>query len=568
MKTKRQICSSTALFAVLLLTACAQQVAPTGGPPDKTPPRIVQVVPAPKSTRVPLDQEIEFTFSESMDHKSLRKAVFITPNPHENVRYKWKGRRLRVILGDALKPDRTYVVTLGTDLKDAHGNALRQSYTLAFSTGEELSEGKISGRVFGKQVSGTLVWAYILENGHDPNPVSDEPDYVTQTDAKGRFEFTNLSQGEYRVFAVQDKDRNRFYEPGTDALGVPTRDLTLTEGNLEENGLNFRLTFPDSTRPALLDVSAEDNRHLLLEFDEALSPAGVEVLGNYRIKPKKSSSTDSLRVRLAYLSARNAQEVHLATEPQRAKVTYELRVQNLTDLAGNVVDPDYNTAEFVGSALPDTLGPKLLSTVPRDSAQAVPDSGSIVLHFSEPVEPGSLEAHLHLLDSTGTHVAGHLRWLTPASAAFSAGSPLKGSAWYRVQVALDSVLDLQGNPGADSTFRLAFRTVNPDTFSVIRGKVIDEDSTATGPIILQIRQSGKNAHQAEVRLAQPGPYEFSAVFPGTYALEAFRDRDENGRYSYGSALPFVPAERFVIYADSVKVRARWPNEGNDIVFTK
>ncbi|MCG8603542.1 Ig-like domain-containing protein, partial [bacterium] len=115
------------LVVVLCSHSCAVQRNPTGGPPDTTPPRIIEVVPANNSTLVPLDQKIQFTFSESMDRKSLEKAIFITPDPGDRIKLKWKGDKLQAEFLDSLRTNRTYVITLGTDLKDEHNIALAQS---------------------------------------------------------------------------------------------------------------------------------------------------------------------------------------------------------------------------------------------------------------------------------------------------------------------------------------------------------------------------------------------------------------------------------------------------------
>ena len=60
-------------------------------------------------------------------------------------------------------------------------------------------------------------------------------------------------------------------------------------------------------------------------------------------------------------------------------------------------------------------------------------------------------------------------------------------------------------------------------------------------------------------------YYLKDVLPGLYLLESFRDWDGDGRYSLGRPFPFKPSERFVVYQDTVRVRSRWPNEGNDII---
>ncbi|MDZ7343940.1 MAG: hypothetical protein ONA90_05440, partial [candidate division KSB1 bacterium] len=67
-------------------------------------------------------------------------------------------------------------------------------------------------------------------------------------------------------------------------------------------------------------------------------------------------------------------------------------------------------------------------------------------------------------------------------------------------------------------------------------------------------------------LPEPGPYRFEYVLPGVYQLRAFRDANRNGRFDFGAVLPFVSAERYFVWPDTIKVRSRWPNEGNDVIF--
>jgi len=554
------------ILALFFFTSCASQRPPSGGPPDKTPPTILKIIPENNATLVPLDQRVEFEFSEGMDRKSLAKAVFITPDPGERVKFKWKGRRLRIQFADSLKTNRSYVITLGTDLKDARGNPLKESYTLAFSTGAELSNGKISGQVFFKEkVQGVLIWAYTLDPGADPNPTARPGDYVTQTDAQGRFQLSNLSEGTYRVLAILDKDNNRFFEVGLDALGVPTKDILLTKDSLTVSDMKFKLAVRDTLRPALVSASAPDQMHVVLRFDEPLRTTGTAVFDNFTIRSKKSSR-DSLRVQLAYLNDRDAQEVALATLPQAPKTEYEIAVRNLTDRAGNTVDEKYNLAQFVASALPDTARPKIVATVPKDSARAVLLDSAIELHFSKAMKQPSLAPHFQLRRAGDQTVPGTIRWETPALAKFKPLENLESLSLYSIVVKLDSIFDLAGNQLGKGNRTFTFTTLNADTLSTFSGTVMDEDSTASGAIYLQATSAEPGGQVYERVLEKPGPYTFANILPGTYIIEAFRDRDNNGQYSFGRAVPFQPAERFVVHSENIKVRSRWPNEGNDIMF--
>jgi len=524
------------------------------------------VTPENNATLVPLNQIVEFEFSEGMDHKSLAKAIFITPNPGEGgVEYKWKGRRLRVEFEDSLKANRTYVITLGTDLKDSHGNAMKNSYTLAFSTGAELSRGKIAGQVYSKEkTQGILIWAYILEND-DPDLRKRAGDYVTQTSAEGKFELTNLSEGRYRVFAIQDSDNNRFFEVGLDALGVPPRDVLITHEQLATAGLDFRLALGDTIGPALVSASPQNRSQLVLRFDEELQKRGTDVAQNFKIYPTKTPR-DSAEVLLTYLNEPDEMEVVIISEPLTAKTEYQIEVTNLVDVSGNSVDLVYNNAQFVASALPDTIPPKIVSTAPKDSARAVPLTAALEIKFNKAMNRSSFERNFLLQDSLSYPVAGMFVWATPALVIFKPVVNLQSSTDYFAAARLDSIVDVQGNSFRDRSWRLTFNTLNIDTLSAITGTVIDEDSTAVDAIYLKAISAEREGPTYELVLPAPGPYTFSDILPGSYVLEAFRDGNQNGEYDFGRAVPFQPAERFVVHSEPVKVRSRWPNEGNDIVF--
>ena len=554
------------LWLTVWLVGCASQRPPTGGPPDTTPPTVLGSKPEPGSTHVPRDQVVEFEFSEGMDHKSLERALFVTPNPGDRLKVQWKGRRLRLKFLDSLKVDRTYVITLGTDLRDAHGNQLDASYTLAFSTGEEISNGKIQGQVFSKgKVQGVLIWAYILEPGVEPDPRAREGDYITQTDTRGKFELTHLSEGRYRVFAIDDTDNNRFFETGVDGLGVPTQDVVLTEDHLSRSNLFFRVTVQDTIGPALVAVDVRNQRRLTLEFDEELNATSASNPANYAMRrlPRRG---DSLRVRLAYLSAVEPRKVALVTDVQQAGAKYEVEVTNVTDLSGNIVDPGFRQAEFVGSALPDTAHVQVVAHAPEDSARAVPLETAVTVHFNVAVDSAGVQRGFQLTGADGNAVRGRFRWLTPASFEFKPAALLNSLTPYAVTLPLDSVRAVPGPVAGRDTLRFVFTTVNRDTLSSISGVVRDPDSTATGAIYVRAVQTENEAVSYQIRLSEPGPYRFDNMLPGTYVLEAFRDRDGNGRYSFGQAVPFEPAERFFVFPEPIKVRARWPNEGNDLAF--
>jgi len=166
----RIILKITLLFILLGFHACANQGFPPGGPEDKTPPEIVSSVPYMISLNLLLDQDVEILFSEKIDARTVSNAVFISPTPGEDTEIKVKGKTLLIHFSEPLIKDVTYTITLGTGIKDLHGNSLLHSFTLAFSTGGQLDHNEISGKVFADKPENVTVWAYFLEADSVVNP--------------------------------------------------------------------------------------------------------------------------------------------------------------------------------------------------------------------------------------------------------------------------------------------------------------------------------------------------------------------------------------------------------------
>ena len=551
-------------FAIwIVVISCAKQGFPPGGPVDKRPPFIVETNPKSDSTNVPLNTKIEIVFSEVVDQRSVEESIFITPFPGSGTKYKWSGKRLRLQLPEELRPNRTYVITIGTTTKDRRNNLMKESFSLAFSTGSILDQGRIEGGVYGEgRVEGTQIWAYDLKDTPEPNPSTVEPVYITQAGATGDYRFSYLAFSEYRLFAMVDRDANGRYDPEYDALGVSAKDVALSENAPKVAPINFRIAVRDTTPPRLEAAAAPDRNHVDLRFSERLAPDFLSDTTNYLI----TGGTDTLWILDAVHDERNSSYVHLTTAAQAAAKEYHVLVKRAVDLVGFPIDSVRNDTTFSGHPAPDTLRPRFLSMIPADSSFLVPLSSAIELLFSEAMQRAALERSFTLGDTLGHTVSGRFGWKNSAHVIFAPDKELAAKTFYRVTMPVDSVFDLIGNKLADTLFVKRFTTIDPDTLSEISGQIIDQDSTASGAFLLTAKPTSGNSH--ELWIAGPGAYRFERILPGIYTIQIFRDADGNKQYSLGEAFPFKPAERYYVYPDSIHVRSRWPNEGNDIIFPK
>ena len=121
-------------------------------------------------------------------------------------------------------------------------------------------------------------------------------------------------------------------------------------------------------------------------------------------------------------------------------------------------------------------------------------------------------------------------------------------------IVLESLSSLQALPG----------TAPSGNGQSVQNQASRPPGTASSPVATPI--SLPFAEQRfEVRLKKSGAWEFSNIPPGAYRLTAFVDTNGNGRYDYGSAFPFVPAERFVVLQGEIQVRPRWTIENVMVV---
>ncbi|MEO6695080.1 MAG: Ig-like domain-containing protein, partial [Ignavibacteria bacterium] len=165
--------------------------------------------------------------------------------------FDWSGKEVEVQLPVSLKKDQTYVVTIGNELKDVRGsNRLEVPYTFAFSTGNIIDSGKISGKVFAENFERIKILAFQISGKSEAmsDPSKNSADYVSQISPDGNYVFTNLSKGEYRLFAVRDEDRNNLYDKAVDKISVLSGDIVLDRDSTEVDNANFLLRSIEADR--------------------------------------------------------------------------------------------------------------------------------------------------------------------------------------------------------------------------------------------------------------------------------------------------------------------------------
>lgn len=235
------------MFGIVLLyvlgniAGCANQQPPSGGEEDKVPPKVKYLYPRPGTVNFS-GKELTLEFDEYVDRRSFIDAFFITPKPKGGITYDWSGKEVTVKFEKGLEKNKTYLFVIGKAFKDIRNNPLGSPIQFAISTGPNIDQGKVSGKVYGENFERTFVFAYKIspggENSIDPEKTT--PDYIMPVSTDGSYIFQNLSAGKYRLFTVFDGDFNGLYDKVFERISISEKDAEVRD-TTAQTGINFIL---------------------------------------------------------------------------------------------------------------------------------------------------------------------------------------------------------------------------------------------------------------------------------------------------------------------------------------
>ncbi|MBI4429344.1 MAG: Ig-like domain-containing protein [Ignavibacteriales bacterium] len=540
-------------------------MSPQGGPPDTEPPQIISSYPAPYTLRYN-DNKIAVEFDEYVEHRSVEESIFISPYIGD-LEFDWSGTEVEITFSEKLRSKTTYVVTVGTDVVDIRNkNRMAQAFTLAFSTGDEIDRGAIQGSVFSAKrtatsAEGVMIFAYLLDhmNADTLNPQTLKPDYISQTGSGGDFFLRHLAIGSYRIFAIRDEYRNLLYDPEADEFGIPFRDIRLTAEDTLASEILIRLAKEDTTKPRLIKTVSRDRNHILAEFSEPLDTSAAS-LRSFSIMD--TLNNEPLNVVALFPNPGKHSSFTLVTTSQDSSRRYQLTVLSAQDLIGNPVNPLARSLSFQGSGALDTVGLRFYGWSIEDTSRGVVLDPEIFLFLTDAAQKVNGDTIVQLHDSSGRVISSRVQWMNDAALRVTPMKKLEGLMAYAIKLDMPRLTAWSGELSSDTVKTVRFVTLDADALSAIEGVVIDRSVDGKGSVVLETESIGSgSALSYRMKLSRPGSFVFPEIREGRYVLTAFRDSNENKSYDPGKPFPYRMSERFSVYPDTLKLRARWPIEG-------
>lgn len=227
------------VFVILMIYSCANMASPNGGPPDEDPPKVISSNPIPNETNF-TGKKIEIVFDELIQIENPTENVIITPPQRNLPVIRAQGRKAIVELKDTLRENTTYTIDFTSSIADNNEKNVLENFSFAFSTGDVIDTLEVSGILLNasdlEPVAGITIGLH--ENLED-SAFRTEPFLRTsRTNDRGRFTIRNIAPGTYRLYALNDLNRDyMFDQPGEDiafldSLIVPSFEIATRQDTI------------------------------------------------------------------------------------------------------------------------------------------------------------------------------------------------------------------------------------------------------------------------------------------------------------------------------------------------
>ena len=533
--------SSFLILSILIFWGCANQLPPGGGPVDREAPQIIRTFPE-NGTLNYNKNFVEFEFNEYVNKRLVANSIFISPYFNEEIEQKWSGKKLRLIFPEKLKENKTYVISLGTDISDLRGNKLNETFTLTFSTGSKIDQGIISGRVYDSKSDGIMIFFYLIDSLNKLVDYSKtKPDFVSQTSKDGSFILTGLPEGIFRIIAVRDQMKNLLFDLNEDEIGLPFRDYEITDTLRIIRNVQFEMMKIDTIKPVLNSVKFVDLNHLILNFNE---PVDLNTINPRNIFIYDSTGIENLNPAGFYSLEKNS--LMLVTPKLHSEKDYIISLKGIRDLDGNEIDSTIQT--FYTEMISDTI-PIMIKMIQGNFSSSYLEyfNPEIELSFNDLIYFNDFLSSFSVSDTLGKKLNFSVSRKDSASF-FVRLEPLKQKDKILIKINLSSLTDLAGNR-LDTVFIKTFDTNSDADYGLISGNLINKIRKDEKLLVEAKSLSSNKTYRVETK---EDKYQIKNVLPGNYFLKVSLQRDDSKNDFRNFTIPFT------YHQDTIKVKSRWP----------
>jgi len=526
---------------LLILAACANERAITGGPEDTEAPTIVSASIEQGALGVDPQPVIRLKFSEQMQRSTVEAAVKLWPRPSGEMKIKTGWTWLEVSFSEPLDTAETYLMTLDKQASDLRKNGLERSYVLAFSPGSRLNQGKLIGRVVGGRdvrENGTLFLYRDFQRNLD-SLRSERATYEFQPDDSGGFALDYLAERTFMLFYHWDRNRNGRID-GEDYFGRPTTTTVYPQlGTPREAVMIWPQRIPPE-RLKLLKARVQSPELLLIRTNQVPDDRTLREL-------RIHFPGLDLPPRGVTWAADDELGLLVDMTPIPADST-PVWISGFVDTAGVVLASD--TLALTRRSEPDTL--TLAMEVHDFQPASGKDPGLVSFLFNQPLLAAPDSGFRFYYAGDTLDLAGQITARSSMLYEWQPDSVLLSDRSLKWELRTDLLVSRLARLPEDSLLSGTLTGLPADSLG---GLFLSQNLTDLAVLIL-------NGPEGErIVLAEAGKMLHLDDLPaGQYSLIAYADLNGNGRYDPGGRQPGRTAEPFWVYPESIRIRARWDLE--------
>lgn len=570
----------------------------TGGPKDTLPPIVYGMTPLNYSTHYPLtgtNRRIYIEFDEYVQIKDQQKEFFTSPQMKKKPQITVRGKGIMIQMRDTLVENQTYALNFGSSLRDNNeGNPL-YSFRYVFSTGDRVDSMVCSGYTADSYKADSVGKSYIwffpvdsLENhpDYDSTLFNHKPAVIARAETNGIFIAQNLKPIAYRVYAIEDKNDNQLYDPGTDQVGFV--EESCNPAQMPEFGVWFdsirhyltadpqlyfrmftdkafkRQSLAESSRPtqhqALLHFGAPhpDIRSILFDSIPAdrviIDPqtVGRDTVALWFNVPS-AELPDTIRGSITFVKHDSINQLVEVTEPLKLAWRYietkeeekererQEREREKAEAAGEEYKaPEKKNPFAFKLSSTSEINPEKHLWIDFDYPLVRLDSAAVALTLEEPdKEPVKVTPRFR------RDTAKMRRWYIEAA--------WKENSKYKLVIPQGAFTDVAGL--SNDTISNSYATPDPTKSAVVKVRVKPRGERR---YIVQLLNSGGSLLQEYGDIGNQ-TVQFNYVQPGEVKLRLIEDENNNGKWDTGNVVERRQPERSELYIDK---------EGNELFTTK
>jgi len=528
-------------------------MAPPGGDKDIIPPELIKTIPENRTVNY-TGSQVELVFSEYIAENSIKNSISVLPtlqNPPDII---YKGKRILISFSDSLSENQTYIIVINRDLSDEHKVKLLQGIQIAFSTGKKIDDSSISGNLFNSKTGSVQLWK-IKDNIDSTEFFSRAPDYSIDASDNGKYEFNFLSPGSYRIVALDQSLSGLPIVPEKMLYSLYWSPILKLKN--QENLQNINMYIPD-----------HENKLKMIQAEWITGAWGC-ITFSQNIEYFK----DRIPIDIFYEDSTKARTNFFHDPFNNTKLNFTIDRLTKDYITIRTNEVNHNEISLLDSGeikirmdtLLDSTNISLISPKQNDELQIELDSiVPLRMVFSSLIKSENISQPFSIIQDS-TNIDFTTIWENPISVKLLPKFNWNPKKVYTLNINSDLISPVYANSFKDSLVSILFKTSIYKKFGSL---ILNTEGENLKNLKVQLKQFGTKGKFVSSVFNSNNQFRMNRVHEGKYSLVFFQDLNDDNQVSSGVIAPYKESEWFYHYPDTIKIRANWDLEINQINLEK